>query len=166
MIQVISAPADISFRMKIGLFLSTTKQGRLPDKMKQDRIFQNSFLVLIYFSVILFLGSCSQSDVEFQSKSFKSRLQQGDYHLGWSLNYFDSWRNARQPRYLRLAESHSINAINSFASLESDTSPRISEFYVVRERRTRGCRLLAELQFEAMNHGHQLSGMTPQGCIY
>ncbi|MEC7423962.1 MAG: hypothetical protein VX844_05140 [SAR324 cluster bacterium] len=112
------------------------------------------------------LGSCSQGDVEFQSKSFKSRLQQGDYHLGWSLNYFDSWRNARQPRYLRLAESHSIDAINSFASLESDTSPRISEFYVVRERRTRGCRLLAELQFEAMNHGHQLSGMTPQGCIY
>ena len=24
----------------------------------------------------------------------------------------------------------------------------------------------AELQFEAMNHRHQLSGMTPQGCIY
>ena len=134
--------------------------------MKQDRIFQKPFLVLIIFSMILVLGSCSQGDVEFQSKSFKSRLQQGDYHLGWSLNYFDSWRNARQPRYLRLAESHSINAINSFASLESDTSPRISEFYVVRERRTRGCRLLAELQFEAMNHGHQLSGMTPQGCIY
>lgn len=152
--------------MKRGLFLSTTKQGRLPDTMKQDRIFQKPLLVLTFFSLILVLGSCSQGDVEFQSKSFKSRLQQGDYHLGWSLNYFDSWRNARQPRYLRLAESHSINAINSFASLESDTSPRISEFYVVRERRTRGCRLLAELQFEAMNHGHQLSGMTPQGCIY
>ena len=98
--------------------------------MKQDRIFQKPLLVLIFFSLILELGSCSQGDVEFQSKSFKSRLQQGDYHLGWSLNYFDSWRNARQPRYLRLAESHSINAINSFASLESDTSPRISEFYV------------------------------------
>jgi hypothetical protein len=37
---------------------------------------------------------------------------------------------------------------------------------VARERRTRGCRLLAELQFEAINHGQDLRGMTPSGCTY
>ena len=117
-------------------------------------------------TVVLIVSCSSGGDLKFRAPSFKSRLQEGDYHIGWSLNYFDSWRNARQPRYLHLAEEHSINAINTFAQLESDTSPRINEFYVVRERRTRGCRLLAELQFEASNHGHNLSGMTPQGCIY
>ena len=116
--------------------------------------------------VVLIMGCSGGGDLEFRAPSFKSRLQEGDYHINWSLNYFDSWRNALQPRYLRLAELHSINAIDTFARLESDTSPRINEFYVVRERRTRGCRLLAEIQFEASNHGHYLSGTTPQGCIY
>ena len=115
---------------------------------------------------MLILGCSNGGNIEFRAPSFKSRLQEGDYHIGWSLNYFDSWRNARQPRYLHLAEEHSINAINTFAQLESDTSPRINEFYVVRERRTRGCRLLAELQFEASNHGQILTGTTPKGCIY
>ena len=132
----------------------------------KDLMFLKTTSLILLAALNLIMVSCSTGGMEFQARSFKSRLQEGDYHLGWSLNYFDSWRNARQPRYLRLAESHSINAINSFARLESDTSPRISEFYVVRERRTRGCRLLAELQFEASNHGHNLSGMTPQGCIY
>ena len=86
--------------------------------------------------------------------------------MGWSLIYFDSWKNGLQQRYLMLAERHTIAAIKLFRQLESDTSPRISEFYVVRERRTRSCRLLAELQFAAVNHGHQLSSNTPEGCIY
>ena len=116
---------------------------------------------------IFFIAGCSNGgDLEFRTPSFNSRLEEGDNHVGWSLNYFESWKNSRQPRYLNLAESHSINAIESFARLESDTSPRISEFYVVRERRTRACRLLAELQFEAGNHGHRLAGSTPPGCIY
>ena len=116
---------------------------------------------------IFFIASCSYGgDPVLQTASFNSRLEEGDNHVGWSLNYFESWKNSRQPRYLNLAEFHSINAIKSFARLESDTSPRISEFYVVRERRTRACRLLAELQFEAGNHGHRLPGSTPPGCIY
>ena len=116
---------------------------------------------------IFFIAGCSNGgDPEFRTPSFNSRLEEGDNLVGWSLNYFESWKNSRQPRYLNLAESHSINAIESFARLESDTSPRISEFYVVRERRTRACRLLAELQFEAGNHGHRLPGSTPPGCIY
>ncbi len=91
---------------------------------------------------------------------------EADSHIGWGLNYFDSWQKGLQPRYLKLAEKHTITAINMFAHLEYDTSPRISEFYVVRERRTRGCRLLAELQFEAGNYGYKLSSQTPKGCIY
>ncbi len=122
-------------------------------------------LFSVVFLLLLWTG-CTSSELDLPALSFKTRLQQGDYQMGWSMNYFDSWRNARQPRYLRLAEAHSINAIEAFARLESETSPRISEFYVVRERRTRGCRLLVELQFEALNHGHSLSGTTPQGCIY
>ena len=86
--------------------------------------------------------------------------------MGWSLNYFDSWQKELQPRYLQLAERHTIAAIKLFTHLESDTSPRISEYYVVRERRTRSCRLLAELQFAAGNHGHKLSSHTPDGCMY
>ena len=53
-----------------------------------------------------------------------------------------------------------------FAHLEYDTSPRISEYYVVRERRTRGCRLLTEIQFKAGNYGQKLSSQTPEGCTY
>ena len=116
---------------------------------------------------LFLISGCSKGgNLEFQTPSFNSRLEEGDQHVGWSLNYFESWKNSGQPRYLNLAESHSINAIKSFVRLESDTSPRISEFYVVRERRTRACRLLAELQFEAGNHGHRLPGSTPLGCIY
>ena len=117
-------------------------------------------------TIIIFLASCSERTTEFPSQSFRSRLSEGDSHMGWSLNYFHSWNNGLQPRYLRLAEKHTITAINLFRHLESDTSPRISEFYVVRERRTRSCRLLAELQFAASNHGHKLSSNTPDGCIY
>ncbi len=117
-------------------------------------------------TIIIFLAACSERTTEFPSQSFRSRLSEGDSHMGWSLNYFHSWNNGLQPRYLRLAEKHTITAIKFFRQLESDTSPRISEFYVVRERRTRSCRLLAELQFAASNHGHQLNSNTPDGCIY
>ena len=121
---------------------------------------------IFYVSVIIFLHACSSTTPDFPQQSFRSRLSGGDHHMGWSLNYFDSWQNGLQPRYLQLAEQHTIAAIKMFAHLESDTSPRISEFYVVRERRTRSCRLLAEIQFAAGNHGYKLSSRTPDGCVY
>ncbi len=121
---------------------------------------------IFYVSVIIFLPTCSSTTPDFPQQSFRSRLSGGDRHMGWSLNYFDSWQNGLQPRYLQLAEQHTIAAIKMFAHLESDTSPRISEFYVVRERRTRSCRLLAEIQFAAGNHGYKLSSRTPDGCVY
>ena len=122
--------------------------------------------LIFFFSVIFLLVSCTKRFSEFPEKSFQSRLLQGDNHIGWGLNYFDSWQKGLQPRYLKLAEKHTITAINMFAHLEYDTSPRISEYYVVRERRSRGCRLLAELQFEASNYGYKLSSQTPEGCTY
>ena len=115
---------------------------------------------------MLLLISCSNRVSEFPEKSFRSRLIEADNHIGWGLNYFDSWQKGLQPRYLKLAEHHTITAINLFAHLEYDTSPRISEYYVVRERRTRGCRLLAELQFEAGNYGYKLRSLTPEVCTY
>ena len=122
--------------------------------------------LIFFFSVIFMLVSCSKRFAEFPEKSFQSRLVEADNHIGWGLNYFDSWQKGLQPRYLKLAEKHTITAIKMFAHLEYDTSPRISEYYVVRERRTRGCRLLAKLQFEAGNHGYKLSPQTPEGCSY
>jgi hypothetical protein len=107
-------------------------------------------------------GSCSATE----PRPFLSRLGEGDRYLGWSLNYFDSWRMNRQVRYLRLAEENTVSAITTFARLETDTSPRINEYYVVRERRIRGCRLLAELRFEADSHGVAISESTPEGCFY
>ena len=123
-------------------------------------------ILILFFSVILLLISCSKSKSEFPVKSFRSRLVEADNHIGWGLNYFDSWQKGLQPRYLKLAEKHTITAINMFANLEFDTSPRISEYYVVRERRTRGCRFLAQLQFEAVNYGYKLGSHTPNGCTY
>ena len=122
--------------------------------------------LMLFFSLILLLISCSKSVLEFPGKSFRSRLVESDNHIGWGLNYFDSWQKGLPPRYLKLAENHTITAINMFSHLEYDTSPRISEYYVVRERRTRGCRLLAELQFEAGNHGYKLTLQSPEGCTY
>ena len=81
-------------------------------------------LLLLGFAV-----SCSSYD-RFPIASFSTRLQDGDRHLGWSLNYFNSWRRERQPQYLLLAEDHTVNAIDAFSQLESDTSPRINEYYV------------------------------------
>ena len=122
--------------------------------------------LIFFFSVIFLLVSCSKKLSEFPENSFLSRLVEADNQIGWGLNYFDSWKKGLQPRYLKLAEKHTINAINMFAHLEYDTSPRISEYYVVRERRTRGCRLLAELQFKAGNYGYKLRSQTPEGCTY
>ena len=122
--------------------------------------------LIFFFSAILLLISCSKNISEFPKKSFRNRLLEADNQIGWGLNYFDSWQKGLQPRYLKLAEQHTITAINMFAHLEYDTSPRISEYYVVRERRSRGCRLLAELQFEAGNYGYKLSSQTPDGCTH
>ena len=122
--------------------------------------------LIFFFSVVFLLVSCSKRFAEFPEKSFQSRLVEADNHIGWGLNYFDSLQKGLQPRYLKLAEKHTITAINMFDHLEYDTSPRISEYYVVRERRTRGCRLLAELQFEAGNKGYNLGSKTPEGCTY
>mgnify|MGYP001245168787 CR=1 FL=1 len=122
--------------------------------------------LLFFFFVILLLISCTKSFSKFPEKSFRSRLVEADSHIGWGLNYFDSWQKGLQPKYLKLAEKHTITAINMFANLEYDTSPRISEYYVVRERRTRGCRFLSKLQFEAGNYGYKLSSQTPEGCTY
>lgn len=146
--------------------------GRLPIAKETDHPYKEEKLMYrrcrkIAASLLLlgFAVSCSSYD-RFPIASFSTRLQDGDRHLGWSLNYFNSWRRERQPQYLLLAEDHTVNAIDAFSQLESDTSPRINEYYVARERRTRGCRLLAELQFEAINHGQALRGMTPSGCTY
>tara|TARA_Y100001970_G_C14252223_1_gene872695 strand:- start:4010 stop:4396 length:387 start_codon:yes stop_codon:yes gene_type:complete len=125
----------------------------------------NLKLVLLSLVLIIFLG-CSGKNEDFPSKSFRTRLSEGDNHMGKSINYFESWKSNFQIRYLRLAERHTISAINLFSHLEFDTSPRISEYYVVRARRTQSCRLLAELQFEASNKGFLLDNTTPQGCIY
>ena len=111
------------------------------------------------------LMACSNKNLGFPSKSFRTRLSEGDSHIGISINYFDSWKNDFQLRYLKLAETHTITAINLFSHLEFDTSPRITEYYVVRARRNQSCRLLAELQFSASNKGYELSNSTPEGCI-
>ena len=124
---------------------------------------KHTFFPLLFLIVLL---GCSEKSSEFPSKSFRNRLSEGDNHMGKSINYFESWKKNFQIRYLRLAESHTITAINLFSHLEFDTSPRITEYYVVRSRRTKGCRLLAELQFEASNNGHLLKKETPDGCIY
>ena len=121
------------------------------------------FLLLIF---IIFLMACSFQNLDFPSKSFRTRLTEGDNQLGISKNYFDSWKINFQLRYLKLAEKHTISAINLFSHLEFDTSPRITEYYVVRARRNQSCRLLAELQFAASNKGHILENSTPEGCIY
>ena len=122
--------------------------------------------IIFIISLNFLLISCSKSVSEFPEKSFRSRLVDADNHIGWGINYFDSWQKGLQPRYLRLAEKHTVTAINMFSHLEYDTSPRISEYYVVRERRTRGCRFLAKLQFDAGNYGYKLSSNTPEGCTY
>lgn len=124
-----------------------------------------SLLCTLLFVLILIAG-CSGGSPSFEGPSFLNRMESGDRHMGWSLNYFDSWRRDHQPRYLQLAEQNTISAIQLYSRLESDTSPRIREYYVVRERRTRGCRLLAELQFAAVNSGYPLRGSTPSGCTY
>ena len=116
--------------------------------------FRFNFLLVM---IALWMG-CSNPDPEFPISSFISRLTNGDQQMGWGLTYFESWRRSR--------ETNTVDAIHAFAALESDTSPRINEYYVVRERRIRGCRLLAELQFEAINNGFSLRTAPPQGCTY
>jgi len=123
-------------------------------------------LFIFFVAIMTSLSACSSTVLDFPQQSFRNRLSEGDGHMGWSINYYDSWQKELQPRYLKLAERHTIAAIKLFTHLESDTSPRISEYYVVRERRTRSCRLLAELQFAAGNQGLKLSSRTPDGCMY
>jgi len=117
------------------------------------------------FIILMIIMACSNRNSGFPSKSFRTRLNEGDNHMGKSINYFESWKTNFQLRYLKLAENHTITAINLFSHLEFDTSPRITEYYVVRARRTQSCRLLAELQFSASNKGYELSNSTPEGCI-
>ena len=119
-----------------------------------------------FIIILMILIACSNKNSGFPSKSFRTRLSEGDNHMGISINYFDSWKTNFQLRYLKLEESHTITAINLFSHLEFDTSPRITEYYVVRARRNQSCRLLAEMQFAASNKGHVLSNYTPDGCIY
>ena len=52
---------------------------------------------IFYVSVIIFLHACSSTTPDFPQQSFRSRLSGGDRHMGWSLNYFDSWQNGLQP---------------------------------------------------------------------
>ncbi len=120
---------------------------------------------LLSILTVILMG-CSFQNFDFPSKSFRTRLSEGDRQLGISKNYFESWKINFQLRYLKLAEKHTISAINLYSHLEFDTSPRIAEYYAVRARRNQSCRLLAELQFAASNKGHILGDITPEGCIY
>ena len=119
-----------------------------------------SFLI---FALTL-IGCKNKNDII--TLPFNTRLKEGDNFVGRSLNYFESWKSSRQPKYLILAETNTISAIISFSKLESEISPRIIEFYVARERRTKACKLLAEVKYEANNHGLDLNGIIPFGCIY
>ena len=58
------------------------------------------FLLLIF---IIFLMACSFQNLDFPSKSFRTRLTEGDNQLGKSKNYFESWKINFQLRYLKLA---------------------------------------------------------------
>ena len=125
-------------------------------------------LGLFCLGLLLLTGCFSSSErvTEMFIPSFLSRLQSGDRHVGWALTYYESWRRDRQPRYLFLAEDHIHSAVDGFARLQSDTSPRIGEFYIVRERRVRSCRFLAELQFDAVNYGIALRRPGALGCTF
>lgn len=98
--------------------------------------------------------------------SFTARLSQGDHQMSWALTYFRSWRRDHQPRYLFLAEKHIKNAVSQFAHLQADTSPRINEFYVIRDRRVRSCQILAEVQFSAASYGLSVKQAPAQGCMF
>ncbi len=97
---------------------------------------------------------------------FNLRISQGDRQIGWALTYFESWKKARQPRYLTLANTHALSAIEEFARLQSQTSPRINEFYIARQRRIRGCRFWTEIQRESQISGHSLPSQEPWGCLF
>ncbi len=147
--------------------------------IEEDSVLSKSWTVAIYWSFCIITGilliGCSDSSSRVYSSassgelfipSLLSRLNQGDRHVGWALTYYKSWQRDRQPRYLFLAEEHIFNAIDEFAHLQSDTSPRIGEFYVIRERRVRSCRFLAELQFNAANYGLSLRRPPSAGCVF
>lgn len=129
------------------------------------------WICFISLGTVLMLSCSSSSSSQGHSPemfvpSFLSRLKAGDRHVGWALTYFESWRRDQQPRYLFLAEDHIYSAVDEFAALQADTSPRINEFYVVRERRVRSCRFLAELQFSATNYGLALQRPGAVGCVF
>lgn len=127
-----------------------------------------TMLRCLTFLLVLGLTGCfgTSSSSDFAVPSFSARLQDGDRHMAWALTYFQSWRRDRQSRYLFLAEEHTYEAVEEFATLQMDTSPRINEFYVVRERRVRSCRFLAELQFNVVQYGLGGNSSPSRGCTF
>ena len=134
------------------------------------------FKLLLLINLSLLIASCaSQTENRYFKESdmmkgkpapFNLRISQGDQHIGWALTYFESWKQAKQPRYLKLAYNHATSAIEEFARLQSQTSPRIGEFYIVRQRRIRGCRFWTEIQRESQNVGYHLPSAEPWGCLF
>ena len=120
--------------------------------------------------LIVLVGCQGNSQPQLHSPetpiSFVQRLHIGDRNLNWALTYFDSWNRKFQFRYLKLAEKKLVHAIQKFSSLQSDTSPRIREFYIVQDRRARSCRLLSQFHMTASHHGHLLNGDISNYCIF
>lgn len=125
-----------------------------------------TILIGLLLALVLNLMACSSENIVFPVPSFVSRLTDGDRNVGWALTYYESWNRHHQPQYLLLAERYTLDAIDEYARLQEDTSPRINEFYVARERRVRSCRLLAEIQFSAANHGYNLRQTPVEGCVF
>ena len=126
---------------------------------------KRQLISMIFIVGGILLGGGHGCSSHFETPSFVSRLHQGDQQIAWTLNYFDSWRKGRQPKYLQLAQEHIVEAIDIFSELQIDTSPRVNEFYVVRDRRARSCRILIELYFEAANFGYAINQASPSGCV-
>lgn len=116
----------------------------------------------LFYIGCLFLVGCASVPLH---ETFSKRLVSGDEHVNWALTYFESWRRDRQPRYLTLSLDHTQAAIDTFYQLQQDTSPIVTEFYIVKERRMHSCRMLFELQQHTSSAMAGKLAQSQQQCV-
>jgi hypothetical protein len=95
----------------------------------------------------------------------RERMEIGDRHMDWGMVYYNSWLRDRNQHYLDLAREHTQTAVLSYFRLQLALGHAYPDFYLLDDRRLRGCRFLLEIDGAARRHRVMLGGAEREGCL-
>ncbi len=123
------------------------------------------YLIAIVLTVMMsaLLWGCAGTRQE--QRPVRGQIAVGDRQKDWALVYYQSWRRAGKPTYLRLARRRMADAIVTYFQIQVKIGHSFPDFYIVDRKRRESCRFLDEMDRDAGKFRVLLDDTAREGCL-